>query len=317
MTPAEIAQQVAQELVWKKEPPTEQNWYWHWNGDPDCAPLPTCVLFSGTSQKCFVSAGQLGIKEAIDCDQYGGLWAEMLTPEAACERAAQLAHDQAVDTFIDSLITCLESHGIDATNWDGDDPPAVIVANGIKHAIDTATRLASDQQAERMRHLETQVALLSKPEPEPQTYTTAGPVLSAPKPSYAELEADIAWRKEHMEQTDKELLEMEDWLIGNGEHDANGVIDRRAKCKDRIRDLIAAEGEVGDLKAERDTAVTHVDCLQKDYAKLTTQRDALRTAGDELAKQASRCYVGRATGGPFKDNINAALANWRKAKEGK
>lgn len=66
---------------WSKDPPTEQDWYWHWNLDPDCAPLPTSVLFSGTSQKCFVSAGQLGIEEAIDCDAYGGAWIKMKLPE--------------------------------------------------------------------------------------------------------------------------------------------------------------------------------------------------------------------------------------------
>lgn len=32
------------------------------------------VLWSGASEKCFVSMGQLGLDAAIDCDQYGGMW---------------------------------------------------------------------------------------------------------------------------------------------------------------------------------------------------------------------------------------------------
>lgn len=65
---------------WTKSPPTEQDWYWHWNGDADCSPLPTSVLYSGSSGKCFVSQGQLGLSHAIDCDEYGGWWLRITTP---------------------------------------------------------------------------------------------------------------------------------------------------------------------------------------------------------------------------------------------
>lgn len=65
---------------WSPEPPTEQGWYWHWNGDPECNCLPTSVLFSGTSRKCFVSGGQLGLTKAVDCDEYGGYWLPMIAP---------------------------------------------------------------------------------------------------------------------------------------------------------------------------------------------------------------------------------------------
>lgn len=68
---------------WTTTPPTEQAWYWHWNGDHDCAPLPISVLYSGTSGKCFVSMGQLGIKHAIDCDQYGGFWMKLERPKTS------------------------------------------------------------------------------------------------------------------------------------------------------------------------------------------------------------------------------------------
>lgn len=59
---------------WTADVPVEQGWYWHWNGDVDCAPLPTSVLHSGTTGKCFVTQGQLGLTSPIDCDQYGGFW---------------------------------------------------------------------------------------------------------------------------------------------------------------------------------------------------------------------------------------------------
>lgn len=45
--------------------------------------------------------------------------------------AIETAVGEAEDDFIDRLITALESHGIDATNWDGDDPAHVIIASGI------------------------------------------------------------------------------------------------------------------------------------------------------------------------------------------
>lgn len=63
---------------WTSIPPTEQGWYWHWNGDADCAPFPTSVLYSGTSGKCFVSAHSG--RGAVDCDKYGGFWQRLMEP---------------------------------------------------------------------------------------------------------------------------------------------------------------------------------------------------------------------------------------------
>jgi len=65
---------------WTEEPPTEQGQYWHWNGHRDCGPEPMFVLFSGTTGKCFVSKGQLGLEHAVDCDEYGGWWMRMIAP---------------------------------------------------------------------------------------------------------------------------------------------------------------------------------------------------------------------------------------------
>lgn len=66
---------------WTQSPPTEQGTYWHWNGDTDCAPYPTFVLFSGFSGTCFVCKGQLGLERAIDCDKYGGWWMKLDDPK--------------------------------------------------------------------------------------------------------------------------------------------------------------------------------------------------------------------------------------------
>lgn len=60
--------------VWTKEVPTEQGLYWNWDGSRDSSPLPFFVMWSGTTRTCFVSRGQLGIREAVDCDKFGGWW---------------------------------------------------------------------------------------------------------------------------------------------------------------------------------------------------------------------------------------------------
>lgn len=73
------------EVRFTKNVPVEQGWYWHWNGDEDCRPLPTSVLWSGTTQSCFVSTGQLGLSRAIDCDKYGGYWLKLTEPWEAIE----------------------------------------------------------------------------------------------------------------------------------------------------------------------------------------------------------------------------------------
>ncbi len=78
---------------WTQNPPTDQGTYWHWNGDIDCAPLPVFVLWSGTTGKCFVSTGQLGITEPVDCDQYGGWWRPLYAPPLPTESAAKAKRD--------------------------------------------------------------------------------------------------------------------------------------------------------------------------------------------------------------------------------
>lgn len=66
----------------------------------------------------------------------------------------QSAIDAAETVFIDRLVTALESHGIDATNWDGDDPPHIIIANGIatglKLKIEAATAELKADKAGRI-----------------------------------------------------------------------------------------------------------------------------------------------------------------------
>lgn len=80
LPPEVTPEQQKGETGWTQTPPTKQDWYWHWNGDDDCAPLPMSVLYSGTTGKCFVASGQLCIEHAIDCEEYGGWWKPIKTP---------------------------------------------------------------------------------------------------------------------------------------------------------------------------------------------------------------------------------------------
>lgn len=64
--------------LWSEEPPNEQAWYWHWNGNPDDAPFIYSVLISGTNMKCFV-AGSIHSR-APWCTEVGGWWKKIVSP---------------------------------------------------------------------------------------------------------------------------------------------------------------------------------------------------------------------------------------------
>lgn len=103
---------LSDDSIWSKTPPTEQGWYWHWNGDSDSYPIPISVLWSGTTKSCFVCAGQLGLKHAIDCDVYGGLWACLVKPEETSALRAEndrlkRERDDARDCFIAESLQCV------------------------------------------------------------------------------------------------------------------------------------------------------------------------------------------------------------------
>jgi hypothetical protein len=66
--------------IWSADAPTEQRWYWHWSGNPDDAPFPLSVLWSGTAKKCFVSMNQTESGTAEWCDEYGGYWTPIVEP---------------------------------------------------------------------------------------------------------------------------------------------------------------------------------------------------------------------------------------------
>lgn len=66
---------------WTKDVPKQMGIYWHWNGDEDSAPLPYHVRRSGTDGKCFVTAGQYHIEKAFNCEELGGWWMPIETPE--------------------------------------------------------------------------------------------------------------------------------------------------------------------------------------------------------------------------------------------
>lgn len=67
--------------AWTMTPPVEQGEYWHWNGDPDSAPSVIHVLYSGTARKGFVPMNHSHTGHAIMCDEYGGYWLRLSTPE--------------------------------------------------------------------------------------------------------------------------------------------------------------------------------------------------------------------------------------------
>lgn len=61
------------------------------------------------------------------------------------------------------------------------------------------------------------------------------------------LKEDLKWRIEHMAESDKELCQIEDWLRAGCDM-LQSSSDVAAKVKERIRDLIAKEGELGDAR---------------------------------------------------------------------
>lgn len=80
---AHASQSASVEDAWSAEPPTEQAWYWHWNGDPDSSPFPLSVLYSGTARKCFVQMDHSHSGQAEFCDTYDGYWMRMREPAIA------------------------------------------------------------------------------------------------------------------------------------------------------------------------------------------------------------------------------------------
>jgi hypothetical protein len=82
---APLPRQAAVQGEWSEKPPTEQAWYWHWNGDPDAAPFVMSVLYSGSAKKCFVSRACTSSGMAEMCDEYGGYWMRMIEPATPAE----------------------------------------------------------------------------------------------------------------------------------------------------------------------------------------------------------------------------------------
>lgn len=58
----------------------EQRWYWHWNGDIDCCPVPTSI-FKDSAGVFFRTAGQLGCGHAVNVSDLGGWFKKMYEPE--------------------------------------------------------------------------------------------------------------------------------------------------------------------------------------------------------------------------------------------
>jgi len=73
-----LAENLAQQIDWTQESPTEQAWYWHWNGNTDDAPFIYSVMVSGTNGKCFVANSS--IAQAPWCAEVGGWWKKVMLP---------------------------------------------------------------------------------------------------------------------------------------------------------------------------------------------------------------------------------------------
>lgn len=97
----------------------------------------------------------------------------------------------------------------------------------------------------------------------------AAQLMRSPNPSVLALQEifpalfeEIDWRIQHMAETDKELCQLQDWLIGNAIVDPKtGLIDRTAKLKERIRDLVSAEAELTELRKEQEDLGRERDLL--------------------------------------------------------
>lgn len=64
--------QNAKQEPWSATLPNDQSYYWHWNGDEDCAPGVLFVMFSGTANKYFVCHNFM--TGAPFVEDVGGLW---------------------------------------------------------------------------------------------------------------------------------------------------------------------------------------------------------------------------------------------------
>lgn len=124
-----------EEPTWSKTPPTAQGWYWHWNGDPGHQPIPTSVIYSGTTGTCFVSIGQLGITEAIFCDKYGGYWMRMREPsvfQGASTAPAESKQKAMSDEDILRTALIVGDNGLNAGVWTMTNEDLILFARAIR-----------------------------------------------------------------------------------------------------------------------------------------------------------------------------------------
>jgi hypothetical protein len=63
-----------QTCVWARELPREAGYYWHWNGDEDCAPLIWSIGIFGADERPQAYGGQYGRICTTDCAEMGGWW---------------------------------------------------------------------------------------------------------------------------------------------------------------------------------------------------------------------------------------------------
>lgn len=72
---------------WTEDIPTEQSWYWHWNGNRDDSPFVYSILKSGTNDECFIQNSHWA--GAPWCKDVGGWWMRIQEPSTPAEKEAR------------------------------------------------------------------------------------------------------------------------------------------------------------------------------------------------------------------------------------
>lgn len=70
--------QQEQAKPWSATLPNDQGYFWHWNGDEDCAPVVLFVMYSGTADKYFVCHNFM--TGAPFVEDVGGFWYAIQPP---------------------------------------------------------------------------------------------------------------------------------------------------------------------------------------------------------------------------------------------
>jgi hypothetical protein len=76
----ELPTLVLERQEWTQSLPTEQGWYWWWNGDENSCPVAMSI-FRDSAGRFFSTIGQLGLNHPIFVEDHGGWWLRLIEPE--------------------------------------------------------------------------------------------------------------------------------------------------------------------------------------------------------------------------------------------